>query len=103
MNTLERTLPWLDLRTLTPRGLTRDALAAMVVAFTAVPQGIAYAVIAGMPPAMGLYAATVPPIVGGLMRSSRHVVAGPTNAVSLLVGGGVATLWASQQQSQISS
>lgn len=92
MNTLERMLPWLDLRTLKPEGLTRDALAAMVVAFTAVPQGIAYAVIAGMPPAMGLYAATIPPIVGGLMRSSRHVVAGPTNAVSLLVGGGVATL-----------
>ena len=46
--------------------------------------------IAGLPPAMGLYAAAVPAIVGALFRSSRHVVTGPTNALSLLVGSAVA-------------
>ena len=52
----------------------------------AIPQGVAYAMIAGLPPVMGLYAACIPTIVGALFRSSRHVVTGPTNAVSLLVG-----------------
>ncbi|MEL6548336.1 MAG: SulP family inorganic anion transporter, partial [Myxococcota bacterium] len=47
---------------------------------------------AGVPPALGLYAAAVPAIVGGLFRSSNHVVTGPTNALSLLIG----TLTASQ-------
>ena len=46
--------------------------------------------IAGLPPVMGLYAAAIPAIVGALFRSSRHVVTGPTNALSLLVGSAVA-------------
>lgn len=56
----------------------------------AIPQGIAYAMIAGLPPAMGLYAAFLPTIFGSLVRSSKHVVTGPTNALSLLVGTAVA-------------
>lgn len=63
-----------------------DLMAAVALIFLAVPQGLAYATIAGLPPVMGLYAATLPVIVGSLLRSSRHVVSGPTNAVSLLVG-----------------
>jgi sulfate permease, SulP family len=66
-----------------------DAGAALAVTFLAVPQGIAYALIAGLPPVAGLYASTIPVIVGSLVRSSRHVITGPTNALSLLVGGGV--------------
>jgi len=66
--------------------LGSDLLAATALIFLAVPQGLAYATIAGLPPVMGLYAAAVPVIVGSLLRSSRHVVSGPTNAVSLLVG-----------------
>ena len=50
-----------------------------------VPQGIAYALIAGLPPAMGLYAGAVPAILGSLLRSSRVVVVGPTNAISLII------------------
>lgn len=67
-----------------------DLLAAFTVLFLAVPQGLAYATIAGLPPAVGLYAATVPTIVSSVFRSSRHVVSGPTNALSLLVGAVVA-------------
>jgi SulP family sulfate permease len=71
--------------------LPADLSAAVAVCFLAVPQGLAYATIAGLPPSMGLYAAAVPTIIGSLFRSSRHVVAGPTNALSLLVGAAVAT------------
>ncbi|MGE3636576.1 MAG: SulP family inorganic anion transporter, partial [Sandaracinaceae bacterium] len=60
--------------------------AALSVAVLGIPQGVAYAMIAGLPPAMGLYAASVPAIVGSLFRSSRHAICGPTNALSLLVG-----------------
>lgn len=74
-----------------PRDFPADLSAALAVCFLAVPQGLAYATIAGLPPAMGLYAAAVPTIVGSVFRSSSFVVAGPTNALSLLVGAAVAT------------
>ena len=89
---MTRFLPFLDLRRLRPADLGRDALAALATTFLAIPQGVAYAMIAGLPPVMGLYASVVPTIVGSLFRSSRHVVSGPTNAVSLLVGGAVGAL-----------
>ena len=66
--------------------LPADVMAAFAMLFLAVPQGLAYATIAGLPPAMGLYAAALPTVIGSVFRSSRHVVAGPTNALSLLVG-----------------
>jgi SulP family sulfate permease len=66
-----------------------DLMAALAVTFLAVPQGLAYATIAELPPAVGLYAAALPTIIGSFFRSSSHVVAGPTNALSLLVGGAV--------------
>jgi SulP family sulfate permease len=87
---LTRYLSFLDLRSYQLRSLRRDFLASASVTFLDIPQGVAYAMIAGLPPAMGLYAAAVPAIVGALFRSSRHVVTGPTNALSLLVGSAVA-------------
>ena len=69
--------------------LGRDVPAALAVGILAVPQGVAYAMVAGLPPAMGLYASAAPAVVGSLLRASRHVVTGPTNALSLLVGGTV--------------
>ncbi|MBI3798422.1 MAG: SulP family inorganic anion transporter [Deltaproteobacteria bacterium] len=85
-----RYLSFLDLRSYRPILLRRDFLASLTVTFLDIPQGVAYALIAGLPPVMGLYAAAVPAIVGALFRSSRHVVTGPTNALSLLVGSAVA-------------
>ena len=87
---MQRFLPFLDLRAYQLRHLPRDLLAGPNVTFLDIPQGVAYAMIAGLPPIMGLYAAALPAIVGALFRSSRHVVTGPTNAVSLLVGTAVA-------------
>jgi SulP family sulfate permease len=85
-----RYLPFLDLRSYRASTLRRDLVASATVSFLDIPQGVAYAMIAGLPPAMGLYAAALPAIVGALFRSSRHVVTGPTNALSLLVGSAVA-------------
>lgn len=85
-----RYFPFLDLRSYRFSSLRHDLLAGITVAFLDIPQGVAYAMIAGLPPAMGLYAAAVPAIVGALFRSSRHVVTGATNSVSLLVGTAVA-------------
>lgn len=89
MSLISRYAP--DLAGLSKKDLLADLAAGSAAAFMAVPQGVAYALIAGLPPKMGLYAGMLPVIVGSLFRSSRHVQAGPTNAVSLLVGGAVAT------------
>ncbi len=75
-----------DLRGYSRGDLARDLPAALAITFLCIPQGIAYALIAGLPPAMGLYAAAFPAIVASLFRTSRHLITGPTNAVSLLVG-----------------
>lgn len=85
-----RFLPFKDLNPYQPKHARADFLAACSVLFMTIPQGIAYALIAGIPPVMGLYAATIPTIVGSLMRSSRHVITGPTNALSLLFAGSLA-------------
>ena len=82
----DRLLPMRDLRGTARQGIGGDLSAAFANTFMAVPQGVAYAIIAGLPPAMGLWAASIPTIIGAFFHSSRHVVTGPTNAVSLLVG-----------------
>lgn len=89
---LTQFFPFLDLKRYRWKDAYRDMIAALSTTPAAIPQGIAYAVIAGLPPVVGLYASTWPTIVGGLFRSSRHVITGPTNALSLLVGGGIALL-----------
>jgi SulP family sulfate permease len=88
---LTRYFSFLDLRHYRLRFLRSDLTASLSVIFLDIPQGVAYAMIAGLPPAMGLYAAAFPAIIGALFRSSRHVVTGPSNALSLLVGSAVAT------------
>ncbi|WP_119157061.1 SulP family inorganic anion transporter [Caldimonas tepidiphila] len=65
------------------QSLRADLLAGLLGAVLVLPQGIAFATLAGMPPQYGLYAAVVPCIVAALCGSSRHVVSGPTNANSL--------------------
>jgi len=72
-------------RRVTRRNLRADALAGLVGAVVVVPQGIAFATLAGLPPEYGLYCAMVPAIVAALFGSSWHLVSGPTNAISLVV------------------
>jgi SulP family sulfate permease len=69
-----------DLSSLRP-----DLLAGLTVAVILLPQAIAYALIAELPPQTGLYAAIVAAIVGALWGSSNHLQTGPTNAISLLI------------------
>jgi SulP family sulfate permease len=64
--------------------LKPDTLAGLTMAVIVLPQAIAYASVAELPPQMGLYAAVVAAIVGGLWGASSHLHTGPTNAASLL-------------------
>jgi SulP family sulfate permease len=75
--------PWL-LR-YSGRHLRADLVAGLTVAVVAVPQSMAYALIAGVPVQYGLFASIVPTIVACLWGSSAHLVTGPTTAVSLVV------------------
>ncbi|HTF33076.1 MAG TPA: SulP family inorganic anion transporter [Myxococcota bacterium] len=63
----------------------RDAVAALTVALFTIPQAMAYALIAGMPPAAGIWAAVVASILGAAFGSSEFLVNGPTNAMSVLL------------------
>jgi sulfate permease, SulP family len=65
--------------------LRADLIAGAVSAVLVLPQGVAFATLAGMPPEYGLYGAMLPTVVGALWGSSRHLVSGPTNATSLMV------------------
>jgi SulP family sulfate permease len=69
--------PWAYLRA--------DLLAGITVAAISLPQSIAYALLAGVDPRFGLYSAIIFTAVAGLLGSSRHLVNGPTGAVSLVV------------------
>ncbi len=62
-----------------------DVLAGLTVATVAVPQAMAYALIAGLPPEVGLYTAIVMTAVGALFDSSKQLINGPTNAISIAV------------------
>ncbi|MCE8042338.1 SulP family inorganic anion transporter [Halomonas daqingensis] len=67
------------------RTLRADLMAGLTGAVIVLPQGVAYALIAGLPPQYGLYGAIVIAIVSALFGSSRHLVSGPTAALSIVV------------------
>ncbi|NBO82093.1 MAG: hypothetical protein EBU75_04480, partial [Betaproteobacteria bacterium] len=67
----------------TPGALRADLLAGLTGAIVVLPQGFAFATLAGMPPHYGLYSAIVPCIVAAVFGSSRLMVTGPANAISL--------------------
>lgn len=84
MSTLERFAP--DLRGTRRETIGNDLLAGLTVAAIAVPQAVAYALVAGLPPQMGLIAAALPCAVAALFGSSPHLVTGPTNPTALVLG-----------------
>ena len=65
--------------------LRSDILAGLTGAIVVLPQGVAFATLAGMPPAYGLYSAMIPCVIAALFGSSRVMVTGPANAISLTV------------------
>lgn len=87
---LTRFLPFLAWWPLITRGsLKDDLLAGFTGALIVLPQGVAFATIAGLPPQYGLYAAMVPAIVAALFGSSWHLVSGPTTAISIAIYGAI--------------
>lgn len=62
-----------------------DAVAGLTVAVMGVPQAMAYAMIAGLPPIYGLYTAIIPCLVAALFGCSSHLVTGPTNAMCMVI------------------
>lgn len=67
-----------------------DLLSGITGALIVLPQGVAFATIAGMPPEYGLYAAMIPAVIAALFGSSWHLVSGPTTAISIAVFASVA-------------
>jgi SulP family sulfate permease len=72
--------------------LGSDLLAGLIVSLMLVPQAMAYALLAGLPPQVGLYASILPPVLYGLFGSSRVLAVGPVALVSLLVASGLQSL-----------
>ncbi len=86
-------LPFLDwLVHYRRENLVGDLMAGLIVAIMLVPQGMAYAMLAGLPPEVGLYASIVPLVIYGLLGTSRTLAVGPVAIVSLLVASGVTPL-----------
>jgi SulP family sulfate permease len=77
----QRLWPWLSL--VNARSLRLDAQAGLLGMVLSLPQGIAFATLAGLPIEYGVYTSIVPCIVAALLGSSWHVTSGPTNAISL--------------------
>src|SRR5512134_2998096 len=62
-----------------------DLVAGLTGAIIVLPQGVAFATIAGLPPEYGLYSAMVPAVIAAVFGSSWHLVSGPTTAISIVV------------------
>ncbi len=80
------------LRTSTKAQLRADAMAGLTTAVMLVPQGMAYAMLAGLDPIVGLYASTVPLVLYALVGSSRRLAVGPVAMDSLMVAAGLLPL-----------
>jgi sulfate permease, SulP family len=95
---LYRLVPAFDsLRHYSSEALRIDLLAGLTVAAVAVPQAMAYAMVAGLPAEYGLYTAIVMTAVGALFDSSRQLINGPTNAISIALLSVIATVPADQK------
>lgn len=91
-NSFRRLFPFLRWPRPTPASLRKDAWAGITVGLVLIPQALAYATLAGMPPHTGLYAALVPSIVGILWGSSALLAVGPVALTSLLVFGALSPM-----------
>src|SRR5574341_670974 len=83
---LQQALPFLRWWPSVDRGtLRKDLVAGLTGSIVVLPQGVAFATIAGLPPEYGLYTAMMPAVVAALFGSSWHLVSGPTTAISVVV------------------
>ena len=92
----KRQLPFLEWgRHYTRATLSADLLAAVIVTIMLIPQSLAYAMLAGLPPEAGLYASIAPLLVYGVLGSSRVLAVGPVAVVSLMTATAIGDLAAS--------
>lgn len=90
---LHRVFPFLGWwPAITRANLRADLVAGLTVSLVAIPQSLAYAQLAGLPPYYGLYAALIPTIVGALFGSSAQLSTGPVALTSLLTAASLAPL-----------
>ena len=90
---LARIFPFLEWwPRVTRRTFRDDLIAGLSGAMLGLPQGVAFAILAGLPPQYGLYAAMIPPALAALFGSSHHMVAGPTNAIAILLFASLAPI-----------
>lgn len=98
---LYRLVPAFDsLRRYSPADARADVVAGLTVAAVAVPQAMAYAMVAGVPAEYGLYTAIVMTAVGAVFDSSRQLINGPTNAISIAVLSAIALVEGGDQKIQ---
>lgn len=99
---IDRVLPGLQsLLHYDKRDLKSDIAAGLTVGVMLIPQGMAYAMIAGLDPIYGLYAATIPILLYAFFGTSRQLAVGPVAMVSLLTASGVAVLAESGSEAYI--
>ncbi len=88
---LERAFPFVaTLRAYRREDFRHDAVSGLTTALFAVPQGMAYAMIAGFSPAAGIATSVVASILGAAFGSSEFLINGPTNAISVMIAGNAA-------------
>ena len=86
-------LPFLDwIKSYDKSYLSGDISAGLTVGVMLIPQGMAYSMLAGLPPIYGLYASTIPLIIYALLGTSRQLAVGPVAMVALLISSGVGAL-----------
>lgn len=72
--------------------LRSDMIAGLAVSMLTLPQSLAYALVAGLPVSTGLYAAIFSSIIVAIFGSSRHLIVGPSNAIAILIQGGISSV-----------
>src|SRR6056300_1147031 len=82
---LTRFFPFLSWLPKAKHSLKDDLIAGITGTIIVIPQAVAFAMIAGLPPVYGFYTAMVTPIVAALFGSSYHLISGPTTAISIVV------------------
>ena len=80
-----------DLRNYDSTKLSSDLVAGLTVGVMLIPQGMAYSMLAGLPPVYGLYASIVPLLVYALLGTSRQLAVGPVAIIALLISSGLAS------------
>ena len=82
---LNKVFPFLDWLPLIKTSWKDDLIAGITGTIIVIPQAVAFAMIAGLPPIYGFYTAMITPIIAALFGSSYHLISGPTTAISIVV------------------